>query len=365
MGSPASKLAKRYTFPAAILADDFPGMKPRMLVSEGDTVKRGQPLFEDRKAEGVVHTAPGSGVVEAVNRGARRALQSVVIKLSDAEVAGKPSPDDFHTIQAFAAVSGKEPSTLTRQEVTDLLVESGAWTSLRARPFSRVPATDSTPKALFVTATDTNPLAPQPEVVIERRKADFQRGLAVVAKLCDGPKFLCIRAGSPLAGQASGDFQVEQFEGPHPSGLVGTHIHTPFPTSRDRVVWHLNYQDVIAIGYLFAHGAVDSERVIALAGPPVKDPRLVLARSGADLVEVVEKTGAVAEGVRGFQGDESPLRLFRGRLCPARNPKVRFSVTSAVTIFRRPSWPRAVSVSCWAGWPRGRSSPSCRPSSPS
>ena len=95
-GEPRQQISEAvYVSRVAILADDFPGMKPRMLVSEGDTVKRGQPLFEDRKAEGVVHTAPGSGVVEAVNRGARRALQSVVIKLSDAEVAGKPSPTTF------------------------------------------------------------------------------------------------------------------------------------------------------------------------------------------------------------------------------------------------------------------------------
>ncbi len=263
----------------AVVADDFPGMKPRMHVEEGQTVKRGQLLFENRKIDGVRHTAPGAGRVIAIHRGARRALQSVVIDLSDGERAGSPGDDEF---ESFASYGGAPIDGLDRQQVVDLLVESGAWAGLRTRPFSKTPAIDAVPAALFVTATDTNPLAPIPEIALEGREADFDAGLRVLSKLCpDGPTYLCVSEFSDLPDKLGADVTVERFAGPHPSGTVGLQIHTLRPASRNVEVWHVGYQEVASIGRLFSTGRVDVERVISIGGPSVDDPRLVRTRQGA------------------------------------------------------------------------------------
>lgn len=263
----------------AIVADDYPGMKPRMHVEEGQTVKRGQLLFENRKVEGVLHTAPAAGRVIAVHRGARRALQSVVIDLSDAERAGTAGDAELATFESY---TGSPVSELSRQQVVDLLVASGAWTGLRTRPFSKTPAIDSTPAALFVTAIDSQPLAPIPEVVLEGQHADFDRGLQALTKLCpDGPTYLCVSEHSDLPAKLEADVKVERFAGPHPAGTAGFHIHTLRPVGRNVTAWHIGYQEVASIGRLFASGRLDVDRIVSVAGPAVEDPRLVRTRQGA------------------------------------------------------------------------------------
>ncbi len=277
----------------AIMADDFPGMKPAMRVTEGETVRRGQVLFEDRRTPGVLHTSPGAGRVIGVNRGAKRALQSIVIDLSDTERGGNVADSE---IVSFTSYSGKAPADLGRDEIRDLLVESGQWTALRTRPFSRVPSPESSPLAIFVTAMDSNPLAPLPQVVLEGRREDFDRGLTLLCKLTAGPTFLCVAPGSEIEDGVTAPVRVETFRGPHPAGTAGVHIHTLAPVSRAKVVWHIGYPDVAAIGSLFATGRLDLERIVSLAGPPVSDPRLVRVRVGADLSEVVGKEFDGADG---------------------------------------------------------------------
>ncbi|TPV95670.1 MAG: Na(+)-translocating NADH-quinone reductase subunit A [Myxococcales bacterium FL481] len=269
----------------ACMAADFVGLKPGMHIAVGDVVKRGQPLFNDRKSDGVVHTAPAAGRVIAVNRGRFRALQSVVIELSESERAGRPSDGDF---ASFAAFTGKPIDSLTREDVVALLVESGLWTALRSRPFGRVPSPGSdAPHSVFVTASDTNPLAASVDTVLRDRQQDFEHGLNVVRRLTEGKTYLCKHADSEVsAGEVSG-ISVEAFRGPHPAGTVGWHIHTLDPVHRGKHVWHLHYQDVIAIGRLFQHGRLELERVVALAGPTVRQPRLLRTRVGAALDELV------------------------------------------------------------------------------
>ncbi|MDC0667576.1 Na(+)-translocating NADH-quinone reductase subunit A [Nannocystis radixulma] len=266
----------------ALLGADYVGMKPKMEVKVGDAVKRGQLLFEDRKAPGVRFTAPGAGSVVAIHRGEKRAFVSLVIALNERELAGAPGPEDRVT---FASYTGKPVEQLGADEVKALLVESGLWTALRQRPFSRVPNPESTPRALFVTAVDTSPLTADVGVVLKGKEADFHRGLAALSKLA--PKtYLCKGAGLGLdAGPAAG-VRVETFEGPHPAGLVGTHIHLLEPVDRERVVWHIGYQDVVAIGRLLATGELDVSRVVALGGPVAQRPRLLGTRAGASLDEL-------------------------------------------------------------------------------
>jgi Na+-transporting NADH:ubiquinone oxidoreductase subunit A len=273
------------TSKVAVLARDYPFMKPRMHVSEGDRVKRGQLLFEDRKTEGVRFTAPGAGTVAAINRGARRALRSVVIELTDSEREDRPTDDDY---QAFASFTGSDVSDLEGDAVRDLLVESGLWTAIRRRPFSNVPSPSESCRSIFVTAIDTNPLGCDPQVALEGRADDFHRGLWALSKLTDGPVYLCRAPGAKIEPGDAPRVQVEEFEGKHPAGLAGTHIHILDPVSREKTVWYVGAQDVAAMGALFATGKLSVEWVVALAGPLVQRPRLLATRLGAATLPLTE-----------------------------------------------------------------------------
>lgn len=264
------------------MAADYPGMRPKMLCKVGDRVKRGQPLFEDRKAAGVIYTAPGAGQVVGINRGEYRALISVVIELTESEAAGEPSDDDFAT---FSSYEGKAIDKLEPSEISALLTESGMRTAFRQRPFDRVPSTEAArPAALFVTASDSHPLALDPAIVLQDEDAAeaFADGLKVIATLCEGTTYVCKAQGAEIP-TGGAKVQVEEFAGPHPSGTVGFHIHTLFPVSRQRSAWHLNYQDVISIGRLFKTGKLDVSRMVSLAGPGIRTPGLVRTRVGAEI----------------------------------------------------------------------------------
>ena len=260
----------------ALIGPDYIGMKPTLLVEVGDTVKKGQLLFSDKKTEGVLFTAPVAGKVTEINRGAKRAFQSMVI-----EVEG----DEEET---FTSYGEGDLTSLTREQVQDNLLKSGLWTSLRTRPYSRVPSPETTPHSIFVTAIDTNPLAPPPEVVLSEEPRAFTQGLQVLKTLTTGKVFLCKAPGTNLPGVEQDFVTVEEFGGPHPAGLVGTHIHFLDPVSEKKTVWYINYQDVIAFGKLFATGQLSSERVISIAGPVVKEPKLVRTVLGANISDLVE-----------------------------------------------------------------------------
>lgn len=275
----------------ALLAGDFLGIRPRLRVRVGDAVRRGQALFEDKRTPGVLAAAPGAGTVAAIHRGERRAFQSVVIELGEAERDGAVGDEEMETFRSYG---GKEPARLTREEVVALLLESGLWTAFRTRPFGKVPAPDTTPHAIFVTAIETNPLGADVDTVLAGDETHFRDGLVCIAKLTDGKTFVCQKTGSRVAASCPPGVQVEEFEGPHPAGTVGLHIHLLDPVHRGRVVWHLSYQEVAAVGKLFATGKLDPTRTIALGGPRVKNPRLLRTRIGAALDDILE--GEVHEG---------------------------------------------------------------------
>jgi Na+-transporting NADH:ubiquinone oxidoreductase subunit A len=263
----------------ALLGQDYVGMKPTMAVREGERVKLGQPVFEDKKTPGVIYTAPASGVVREINRGERRVFLSLVIDV-----------DEYASDQVeFARHNVDKLASLERAAVVENLVKSGLWTALRSRPFSKVPALDACPHSIFVNAMDTNPLAADPEVVARHSSDDFLNGINILSRLTEGALYVCRAAGS-FAGLEDHTFapnvKVESFSGPHPAGLTGTHIHFLDPVSLKKQVWSIDYQDVIAVGRLFTTGKLNVERVVALAGPQVEKPRLVRTRIGASLEEL-------------------------------------------------------------------------------
>lgn len=268
----------------AVLGGDYVGMKPTMLVAEGDRVSLGQPLFEDKKNPGVQYTAPAAGEIEAINRGARRVLQSVVIRV-DGDAAEAFTAHDDADIDA-----GLDPLTVREQ-----LIASGLWTALRTRPYSKVPAVDANPAALFVTAIDTNFGAPDPAVVIADDPASFERGLKVLSALVNRKIWLCTRPGAQIPQPQLAQLERAEFAGPHPAGLPGTHIHFLEPVGMGRSVWYINYQDVMMVGRLFATGRIDPRRVIALSGPEVDRPRLLRTRLGACTDEII--AGAIDTSV--------------------------------------------------------------------
>jgi len=259
----------------AILGDDYVGMKPTMEVKEGDKVKTGQLLFTDKKLPKVRYTSPGSGTVIEVNRGEKRKFLSVVIELDK---------DDEIT---FPSYSEKDIATLGREKVVDQLLHSGLWTALRTRPFGKVANPDTTPHSIFITAMNSEPLGPDVSKIVEVNKQNFVTGLEILSKLTEGKLFLCKYPDANLPTPDLPQLSVEEFSGPHPAGLAGTHIHFLDPVGRHKFVWYINAQDVIAVGALFTTGRLLTERIVALGGPSIKNPRLIRTRLGSALEDVV------------------------------------------------------------------------------
>ena len=272
----------------ALVGDDYVGMRPTLHVGVGDAVRRGQLLYEDKKTAGVRYTATAAGKVVAIHRGDRRAFQSLVIEVSSAERERRGAQ------VSFASYTGRHPSALGAAGVRDLLIESGLWTALRARPFSHVANPADSPRSIFVTATDTEPLAPEVEPIVSGRESDFEAGLIALTRLHEGPVFVCTSDRFGLPVPPIDRVRHERFAGPHPAGTAGFHIHTLDAAGRGRVVWHVGYQDALAIGRLFTTGTLDDERVIALGGPAVRRPRLLRTQLGASLDELTE--GELVEG---------------------------------------------------------------------
>ena len=297
----------------ALLAADTVGLRPALRVDVGDDVRRGDLVYDDKAAPGVRYTAPAAGRVVAVNRGARRALQSVVIEMSRAEREGR-GPDEA----SFRAFSGRHPSGMAADDVRELLLESGLWTALRARPFGRVADPAVRPHSIFVTATDTQPHAP-PSAALPGDGEPFERGVAALCRLTDGPVFVCTDAQTDVRLPAGDQVRHERFSGPHPAGSVGLHIHTLAPVGRGRTVWHAGAQDVAAIGTLFRTGALDVTRVVALGGPPVRRPRLLRTRLGAALDDLVRgefedgETRVISGSVLAGRGAAGPVHGYLGR----------------------------------------------------
>ncbi len=274
----------------ALVGDDYVGMKPTMEVAEGDIVKLGQVLFTDKKNEGVKFTSPAAGKVVAVNRAAKRKFESIVIEIDGDEEL------------KFGSFADENLAMLDASIVEQNLVDSGLWTAIRTRPFSKVPALGSKPYAMFITAMDTNPLAVDPAMVIAEKPAEFKAGLQVLSTLTDGKTWLCKSGGVSVPGEELQGVEVAEFNGPHPAGLPGTHMHFLAPVSNERECWDVNYQDVIAIGHLFLTGSLLVDRVVSIAGAVVTNARCVRTRIGASLEDLTAQSGAPSEGVRTVSG---------------------------------------------------------------
>jgi len=270
-GTPAEVIVdSKKSRSVAILGNDYVGMKPTMLVEEGEQVKLGQPLFEDKKNPGVLFTSPAGGKVESINRGERRALQSVVIEVNQNE-----EEVDFNLFTE-EQINETSPDPIRQQ-----LITSGLWTSFRTRPYSKIPSIDSFPSNIFISALDTEPLSPDPISIINVEKENFEFGILVLKKLVDCFIHISVEDKSKLFLDECEQLKIHEFSGPHPAGLVGTQMHFISPASLLNINWTIGYQDVTAIGKLFKTGKLSVDRYISLAGPQVIEPTYLKTRLGA------------------------------------------------------------------------------------
>lgn len=253
-----------------ITGDDFIGLKPSILVREGDSVKKGQPVITDRKNPTFLCTAPVSGVVKSIRRGAKRKFLSLVIERTDGEAV------------RFATF---DPAQADREQILALLRESGILAYFCRRPFDVPVHAGEVPEAVFVNCMDTRPLAPNMALVLRGNEEYFYKGLAAVAKL-SGKTYVC--SDGTLGLKDVEGVTQEFFSGKHPAGLTGTHVHLLRSASLHKVVWTTDMQTVIDIGYLLTRGELNEERVVAIAGPMVKEPCHVRTVKGAEISELTK-----------------------------------------------------------------------------
>ncbi len=246
---------------------DFEGVTPKLLVKAGDEVKAGTPLFFNKYNERVIFTSPVSGKVAAINRGEKRKVLSVTV-----------TPDAEQAYELFAC---PDPAAASRDEIVGLLLRSGLWPMIMQRPYGIIADPSAMPKAIFVSAFDSAPLAPDYNFALRDEMKNLQTGIRVLGKLTEGKVHLSVRAKAEGSMASLAGAELHTFAGKHPVGNVGVQIHHIDPVNRGETVWTVNIQDVAIIGRLFNEGRVDMTRTVAVTGSEVEKPAYVRTIAGA------------------------------------------------------------------------------------
>ena len=254
----------------AVKPTDFVGLTPRLLVEEGDAVTVGDALFCDKNDERIRFTSPVNGHVKAIVRGEKRKLLEVVVE-ENKDVSS--------------------PKTIDTASVKEAMLQSGLWTMLRQRPFGTVARPDDKPKAIFISAFSTVPLAPDYDFILQGREAMLAKGLEALTRLTDGQVHICFHPDQRLAKHLStltSNLSPHYVKGPHPAGNIGTQIAHIDPINKGEVVWTMNLQDVAVLGELISTGIYNPEKVIAVAGPNIKNAHYYRVKAGACLAEITK-----------------------------------------------------------------------------
>lgn len=255
-----------------LVPDDFHGLTPKVVVKEGETVKAGDALFIDKNNPEIKFVSPVSGTVTGVNRGERRKVLSVTVK-ADAKIEYK----DF---------GKKNVSSLSAEQVKSAMMEGGVWAFVKQRPYDIIADPAVAPRAIFVTAFDSKPLAPDFEFVLKGNEADFQAGLDAISKF--GKTYLSLNVNQSAQALVNAkNVEIYKFDGPHPAGNVGVQINNIAPVNKGEVVWTLNAWDVILIGRLFNKGIADMSRIIAVVGSEVKNPSYCKVLIGQEIGSII------------------------------------------------------------------------------
>ena len=275
----------------AVQPTDFKGLSPRLLVREGDKVLAGSPVIADKKCSDILVTSPVSGTVSAIVRGDKRKLLQVRI-----------TPDGNNGAVDFGAA---DPSGLDAAQVRSKLLESGLWVALVQRPYGIIADPAASPKAIFVSAFSTAPLAASPEFTLKDEVADIQTGVNALAKLSAGGVHISINSanysGTPFHRIENAVQHV--FSGKHPAGNVGVQISHISPIQKGETVWTVSLHLLAAIGKLFNTGKVDLSRKVAVTGPAAKDPCYIETLPGAGMETIAEFCNPDMAPVRVISGD--------------------------------------------------------------
>ena len=267
----------------AIKPYNFSGVIPKLLVNQGDEVQAGSPLFNDKKNEAIKFCSPVSGEVIEIIRGEKRKLLEVKI-LADKEIT-------------YVPFNKANPNDLSREDIIQALLNSGVWPFIRQRPFGIIANPNETPKSIFISAFDSNPLAPDNDFIMQGNDQVFQTGLDALRKLTDGKVYLNINADKTTAKVFinSKGVEINKISGPHPAGNVGVQIHHIDPVNKGESVWCLNPQDVLILGRLFSQGKFDPARVVALTGSQIKNPKYYKTIVGSAVKNIIDD-GELKEG---------------------------------------------------------------------
>ena len=264
----------------AVLGSNYVGLKPTMMVDEGDAVLSGQKLFENKRNLGTFVTAPSSGIVKSINRGDKRKFLSVIIETDNTLDAIKFDIDHY-------------------SNSIDFLIDTGALSYFRSRPYNRMPELNTLPSAIFINACDTNPLSIDPHELIKLDQDLFNKGLHFIKSINSNIKTFCSYQNSNF-DKSIKDVRYSQFSGPHPAGLVGTHIHFLHPVGQNRSVWTISWQEVISLGHLLENKTLRSEKFISIGGPNANDPKILKIKYGSNLLELT--AGKILQNSRIISG---------------------------------------------------------------
>ncbi|RLB03005.1 MAG: NADH:ubiquinone reductase (Na(+)-transporting) subunit A [Deltaproteobacteria bacterium] len=257
----------------AVKPPDFFHFIPKIVAKPETKVKAGDVLFYNKFSPDITVTAPVSGTVKEVLRGEKRKILEVIIEAD--------STIDYKEFQVPDLTLG------SRNDIKKVLMESGCWSYIRQRPYDIIAKPDTTPKAIFISGFDSAPLAPNYNFLLKDNFDFFQRGTDVLGKLTDGNVFLGLKANEQSPLEATTGVEINYFDGPHPAGNVGVQIHHISPVNKGEIVWHINPQDVVIIGKLFAKGVYDATKIIALVGSEIKSPKYFEVISGFAVEELL------------------------------------------------------------------------------
>ncbi len=271
-----------------IVPDHFAGITPKLDVKEGDSVKAGSPLFHSKQFAEMYFASPVSGTVLAINRGERRKVLSITIQ-ADAEISYEKYESDLDKMSA--------------EDVRALILKAGLWSYIKQRPYDVIANPTSAPKAIFVSTFDSAPLAPNYAYILHGHTNVLQAGINALAKIA--PVHLGLRHGANnTVFNALKNVERTEFAGPHPAGNVGVQINHVNPVNKGEVVWTINIQDLLILGRLFAKGIVDMQKLVALTGPMVVEPKYYNVLPGMPVSAVI--------ACNTFNGQ--PLRYIAGNV---------------------------------------------------
>ena len=261
----------------ALRPEDFHNVIPKLSVKVGSKVKAGEPVFYNKNQENVKFASPVSGEVIEIARGEKRRILEIKIQAD--------------TTQTFQDNGKLDVGTAKAEEIKKHLLASGCWPFVKQRPYDVIANPDKSPKAIFVSAYASAPLVADLDFVLQGKEAELQAAVTALGKLTDGKVHVSVgkNSNSPLSGLTG--IELHKVSGPHPSGNVGTQINKIDPVNKGEIVWTVNAQDLVIIGELLLTGKFNAERVVAMVGSSISNPRYFVTKIGSEVSTMIYTKG--------------------------------------------------------------------------